>query len=116
MKCLIWIILVFLNSSAAKSQKRSTNQQKTFNRLLSDDLEIYHNAIIDYIQYLICFENSYHFIHVYIERSLTTTIADKMINRLSNCLTAGILTSRLAHNFFNKLLFVLVNETKCFHG
>lgn len=90
--------VLFFTISVLSAVKPQTN----FKQLEQRDLETFHNTFIDYMPHLICSNGSYRFIHIYIERSLTTTMSDKMINRLNDCLTAGILTSRLAQNFFNK--------------
>lgn len=58
------------------------------------EMNDYHNKLIDYITYLFCYDGSYRFIHIYVERSLSTALADELIIRLNQCMTAGVLTSR----------------------
>lgn len=58
------------------------------------EMNDYHNKLIDYITYLFCYDGSYRFIHIYVERSLSTALADVLIIQLNQCMTAGVLTSR----------------------
>lgn len=58
------------------------------------DLANYHHQLIDYISHLCCYDGSYQFIHIYVERSLATPMADTLIMQLNHCMTANILTTR----------------------
>lgn len=58
------------------------------------NLTNYHRLMIDYIVHLLCHDGSYEFIHVYVERSLATQLADALIMQLNHCMFAGVLTSR----------------------
>lgn len=58
------------------------------------NLANYHRLMIDYIVHLLCHDGSYEFVHVYVERSLATRLADALIMQLNHCMFAGVLTSR----------------------
>lgn len=58
------------------------------------DLANYHHQLIDYISHLCCYDGSYQFIHIYVERSLVTPMADTLIMQLNHCMAANILTTR----------------------
>lgn len=53
-----------------------------------------YHVMIEYIAHLFCFDGSYRFNHIYVERSLSTSFADVLINRINKCTTAGVLISR----------------------
>lgn len=54
------------------------------------------HVMIEYISRLFCSNVNYRFNHIYVERSLSTGLADKLINRISQCMSAGVLVSRLS--------------------
>lgn len=58
-----------------------------------DTVGRYH-VMIEYITHSFCVDNSYRFNHIYVERSLSTGLADVLINRMNKCMAAGILVSR----------------------
>lgn len=66
----------------------------TYERTTQNELANYHRQLIDYISHLFCYDGSYQYIHIYVERSLTTPLADALIMRLNGCMAAGVLTSR----------------------
>lgn len=55
-----------------------------------------HWPSIDYIAELICFHKNEdsNFQHIYVDKSLATDMADRVLHRLSSCLSAGLLTTQ----------------------
>lgn len=52
-------------------------------------------TMIEYMTKLFCSNQfTYRFNHIYVERSLSTGLADKLINQINGCMTAGVLVSR----------------------
>lgn len=88
------VSLVILNANAVRQQELMTNLEDNITRLVVDELEPHHTALVDYTEYLLCMNDSIRFIHVYVELSLTTSMGNRIINRLNECMTAGISTSR----------------------
>lgn len=54
----------------------------------------YLSAMTEYITRLFCANESYRFNHIYLERSLSTELADNVIYEINNCATAGSMISR----------------------
>lgn len=53
------------------------------------------HTMIEYMTKLFCSNQfTYRFNHIYVERSLSTGLADKLINQINGCMTAGVLVSR----------------------
>lgn len=56
-------------------------------------------TMIEYITKLFCSNQfTYRFNHIYVEQSVKTVLADKLINQIHLCVCAGVLVSRY-HNF-----------------
>lgn len=53
-------------------------------------------ALVEYMTKLFCCSNpfTYRFNHIYVERSLSTGLADKLVNQINDCMAAGVLVSR----------------------
>lgn len=97
---LLWsfsIFLIVLSVNASIPQANLLVNKSILTSSMMPDIDTYHGALIDYIEYIFCFSGSYrayYFFHIYIERSVSTALPDKLINRLNECLAGGILTSR----------------------
>lgn len=91
----IFLPLIISSTFWISDANRTFNDRKV-NQLvtLSDEREVYHREIIDYIDNVFCFNGSYRSFHIYIEKSVRTALPDKLIHRLNKCMEAGILTTR----------------------
>lgn len=65
-----------------------------FPRPIEEETVGQYHVMIEYMAHLSCFDGSYRFNHIYVERSLSTSFADILINRINKCMTAGVLISR----------------------
>lgn len=65
-----------------------------FPQMMQDETSGQYHVMIEYITDLFCTNGTYRFNHIYVERSLSTGLADKLINQLNKCMTAGVLISR----------------------
>lgn len=54
----------------------------------------HYRVLIEYVTHLFCIDSSYRFNHIYVERSLSSFIADILISRINKCMMAGVLISR----------------------
>lgn len=59
----------------------------------------HYHEMVKYIADLFCTNSTYRFNHIYVERSLSTSLADELINHINNCMTAGVLISRYSNSF-----------------
>lgn len=74
------------------------------------------HTLIEYMAKLFCSNQfTYRFNHIYVERSLSTSLADKLINQINDCMTAGVLVSRYIrlkfHFITSLLLFFSILDT-----
>lgn len=52
-------------------------------------------GLVEYMTKLFCSNRfTYRFNHIYVERSLSTGLADKLVNQINSCMAAGVLVSR----------------------
>lgn len=66
-----------------------------FPQLIEEEETVGHyHVLIEYVTHLFCIDGSYRFNHIYAERSLSTGLADILINRINKCMMAGVLISR----------------------
>lgn len=65
-----------------------------FSQSIEKEVDGHYHVMIEYITKLFCFDGSYRFNHIYVERSLSTGFADILINRINKCMTAGVVISR----------------------
>ena len=54
----------------------------------------HYRVLIEYVTHLFCIDSSYRFNHIYVEKSLSSFIADILISRINKCMMAGVLISR----------------------
>lgn len=69
-------------------------EQLIFPQLIEEETVGHYHVLIEYVTHLFCIDGSYRFNHIYAERSLSTGLADILINRINKCMMAGVLISR----------------------
>lgn len=94
----VFVLLTIYNSNEVSSELNETetvnNEELIFLQSIEEETDGRYHMITEYIANLFCIDNSYRFNHIYVERSLSTGLADVLINRINKCMTAGILISR----------------------
>lgn len=69
-------------------------EELIFPQLIEEETDGHYRVLIEYVTHLFCIDGSYRFNHIYAENSLSTGLADILINRINKCMMAGVLTSR----------------------
>lgn len=89
------MILLLLAVFTVNTAKQPIDMERSmFPRMMQDETIGQYQVMIEYITHLFCTNGTYRFNHIYVERSLSTDLADKLINHLNKCMTAGVLISR----------------------
>lgn len=95
------VLLTILNLNEATNQTFDMNmdididiEQLIFPQLIEEETVGHYHVLIEYVTHLFCTDGSYRFNHIYAERSLSTGMADILINRINKCMMAGVLISR----------------------
>lgn len=86
----ILAVLLFISCYSVSTQANNTKWPMIDDSTMSGS----HQTLVNYIVDLFCVNGTYRFFHIYVEQSLLTSTADKIISRLNNCMVAGIMTSR----------------------
>lgn len=81
------LLLIYFNLSDA------TNYTLDMESIQEENNEHY-RVLIEYVTHLFCIDNSYRFNHIYVEKSLSSFIADILLSQINKCLMAGVLISR----------------------
>lgn len=94
------------------------NDELIFPQLIEEETFGHYHVLIEYITHLFCIDGSYRFNHIYAERSLSTGLADILINRINKCMKGGVLISRRVNKciqyFFHKLIYIISVKKKVY--
>lgn len=86
--------------TAGRANMQNRIEHLMFPESLQEETVGHLHVMIEYINRLFCNNVNYRFNHVYVEHSVSTGLADKLIRRISECMTAGVLVSRLSFVLF----------------
>lgn len=92
LKSVIILLLAIFTLNNAKSSIYI--ERIVFPQTMQEETIGHYRVMIEYITRLFCINGTYRFNHIYVERSLSTSLADQLINHISKCMTAGVLVSR----------------------
>lgn len=92
LKSVIILLLAIFTLNNAKSSIYI--ERIVFPQTMQEETIGHNRVMIEYITRLFCINGTYRFNHIYVERSLSTSLADQLIIHISKCLTAGVLVSR----------------------
>lgn len=88
------VILVVAICMPNNAQPPHNLENSTILNWVQEEAVDQNHFMIEFISNLFCVNDAYRFNHIYVERSLKTDLADKLISRINDCMTAGLLVSR----------------------
>lgn len=90
-----YIVILLFGLTVCCASEEIDRENVTFSLLRPEAVREHYDVIIDYVTRLFCAANeSYRFNHIYVERSVSMDLADKLITQINSCTTAGSLISR----------------------
>lgn len=89
MFCKLYLVLQLIRSGAGQFDENMNWLSSSY--VAMDEK---HDTVIDYVTQLICNNrSSYRFFHIYVDKSTSTMMPDRLMSDLNECMSAGILTS-----------------------